>query len=143
MATPSHPDPPDESTYEIVSPAHPSQEDRLNHAKTSVRDIIIPQLIEFGVISCEALYGDEEGAPVIYGLRFRDTANQLVKQRSLPWPFLHALEGCLTAMLPSGAVHENNGYSGVLTVNVGVGTVKINHEERLIGSRETTFELSV
>ncbi len=142
MATPSRPDPPDESTYEIVSPAHPSQEDRLNHAKTSVRDIIIPQLIEFGVISCEALYGDEEGAPVIYGLRFRDAANQLVKQRSLPWPFLHALEGCLTAMLPSGAIQENNGYSGVLTVNVGMGTVKIEHEEQFTVTREINVEFA-
>ncbi len=43
----------------------------------------------------------------------------------------------------SGAIQENNGYSGVLTVNVGLGTVKINHEERLVGTRESTFELSV
>ena len=130
MPKPSRSDQPDESTYEIVSPASPSQEDRLNLART-------------GVVSCEALYADEEGAPVIFGLRFWDASNQLVKQRSLPSPFLPALEGCLTGMLPSGAIQENNGYSGVLTVNAGMGTVKITHEERLIGNRESTFEFSV
>ncbi len=142
MAKPSRPDPPEESNRPAPLPSQLSQDDRLKWAKASLRGVIVPQLIEFSVSSCEALYADEEGAPVIYGMRFRDAANKLVKQRSLPWPFLDAIEGCLTALLPPRALQENNGYRGVFTVDVEKYVVKIKHEEQFQVTRETNIEFA-
>ncbi len=142
MAKPSRPDPPEESNHPAPSPSQLSQDDRLKWAKASLRGVIIPQLIKFAVSSCEALYADEERAPVIYGMRFRDAANKLVKQRSLPWPFLDAIEGCLNALLPPRALQENNGYRGVFTVIVEKCVVKIEHKEQFQVTRETNIEFA-
>jgi len=133
---------PDDDVLRLLAHYHQSEQARLEHAKTHLRDVISPQLRQYGVDNVEAAYSGYGDSGSIDGVHFRDAAGQRVERTVIPADLHTSLDNCLYEFLPAG-FEINDGGQGTLTLDTQTAKVTIKHQENYTESRDSTREFDL
>ena len=130
---------PDDAFIQILAQFHESEQARLDHAKTQLRSVIIPQLREFHIDHIEAAYSGYGDSGAIDGFQYRDSAGQRVDRTTVPSPVVEQLENCLYELLPAG-FEINDGGQGTVLIDTQTGKITLQHQENYTETRDSTRE---
>ena len=133
---------PNEEFLHILAHYHQSEQARLEHAKTRLRDEIIPWLVQHRVANLEAAYSGYGDSGAIDGVQYRDAAGQRVERETIPVALSEDLENVLYEFLPSG-FEINDGGQGTLTIDTRTAKVTIQHQENYTASNDSTREFDL
>ena len=142
MTTPSS-DPPDttdldESLLKIMADFEQAEEQRQEHAKTTISSKLRPALQVHHVARLEAVYSGCGDSGAIDELRFQDDVNQAINQAAIAADLQTSLEEALYAFLPAG-FEINEGGQGVLRLDVNSGQLTLEHQENYTETRNSTL----
>ena len=115
---------------------------RLEQAKKTLRNAVLPTLREAHIANIEAAYSGYGDSGAIDGIQFRDSAGVRVDRGSLPTPLIEQLENLLYQFLPSG-FEINDGGQGTLTLDVQTAKVTLHHQENYTETRDSTREFDL
>jgi hypothetical protein len=118
------------------------EQTRLEAAKTTLKSTIIPRLRQWGVAKVKAEYSGYGDSGCINHIAYLDAHDQpvnmdLVRSASDP-----EIERVLYEFLPSG-FEINDGGQGDVTIDVAVGTVKLEHQENVTETKDSTQEFTL
>ncbi len=133
---------PSDEFQQIMARFQQTEQARAATATSQVRDVLIPQLNQFGVADIEAAYSGYGDSGAIDGIQFRDSAGQRVERTTLPTTLIEELESCLYEFLPAG-FEINDGGQGTLTLDVETAKITLKHQENYTDSRDGTREFTL
>ena len=133
---------PDDAVLQLLARYHESEQARLENAKSRLRDVIGPQLLQRGVANVEAAYSGYGDSGAIDGVQFRDIAGQRVDRTVIPADLHASLDNCLYEFLPAG-FEINDGGQGTLTLDVQTGRITLKHQENYTETRDSTREFTL
>jgi hypothetical protein len=133
---------PDDAVLQLLARYHESEQARLENAKSRLRDVIGPQLLQRGVANVEAGYSGYGDSGAIDGVQFRDVAGQRVDRTVIPADLNASLDNCLYEFLPAG-FEINDGGQGTLTLDVQTGRITLKHQENYTETRDSTREFDL
>jgi hypothetical protein len=133
---------PNEEFLNILAHYYQSEQARLEHAKTRLRNEIIPRLMQHRVANLEAAYSGYGDSGAIDGVQYRDAAGQRVDRETIPAALSEDLENVLYEFLPSG-FEINDGGQGTLTIDTRTAKVTLQHQENYTASNDSTREFDL
>ena len=133
---------PDDEFLRIMAQFHANEQARIESATSQLRDVLVPQLRQYGVANVEAAYSGYGDSGTIDGVQYRDSAGQRVARETIPAAIHESLDNCLYEFLPAG-FEINDGGQGTLTVDVQTSRVTIKHQENYTESRDSTREFTL
>lgn len=132
----------DNELHEILFGYARDAENRLEQARTKLRDEILPALRKHRVTNIEAAYSGYGDSGAIEGLQFRDAVGRRVERTDIPGPLKEQLEEVLYEFLPEG-FEINEGSQGTLTIDLQASRISVQHQENYTATSESSQEFSL
>ncbi|MFM7648603.1 MAG: hypothetical protein ACKO50_11165 [Cyanobium sp.] len=136
--------PPDENENIrlLLAHFHATEQARLEHAKLTLRDELLPVFLQHRVANIEAAYSGYGDSGCIDGTQYRDAAGQRVDRASIPGHMIERLETCLYEFLPCG-FETDSGSQGTLTIDTRTAKITIQHQENYTETRDSSREFTL
>lgn len=115
---------------------------RLETAKTKLKNLIIPRLKQWGVAKVKAEYSGYGDSGCINHIAYLDVHNRPVNMDMVRSASDPQIENVLYEFLPSG-FEINEGGQGDVTIDVAAGTVKLEHQENVTETKDSTQEFTL
>jgi len=128
---------PEDEFLRIMNEFMASEQTRIEAATRQLRDVLMPELRQYGIASVEVAYSGYGDSGAIDGVQYRDSAGQRVAREKIPTAVHEALDKCLYEFLPSG-FEINDGSQGTLTIDLPANVLTLNHGENEMHTRETS-----
>lgn len=132
----------DDYLERLIAEYRQHEEARLETAKAKLKAEIIPRLKKWGVakVKCEySGYGDSGCINHIAYLDAQDKPMNMDLVRAASDP---EIERVLYEFLPSG-FEINDGGQGDVTIDVAAGTVRLEHQENVLETRDSAQEFAL
>lgn len=115
---------------------------RLETAKATLKAEIIPRLKKWGVVRVMAEYSGYGDSGCINHIAYLDAHGQPVSMDFVRAASDPQIERVLYEFLPDG-FEINDGGQGDVTIDVVAGTVKLEHQENVTETRDSTKEFTL
>ncbi len=126
----------------LLAHYYETEQARLEGAKNTLRNELLPVFRQHRVANIEAAYSGYGDSGVIDGIQFRDAAGERVDRASIPSGLIEQLESSLYPFLPAG-FEINDGGQGTLTIDAPTAKVTIQHQENYTETRDSTREFTL
>lgn len=128
---------PEDEFLRIMTDFMASEQTRVETAMRELRDVLFPQLRQYGVAHIHAAYSGYGDAGAIDGVQYRDATGLRVDRETIPTAIHEALDACLYEFLPAGFA-INDGSQGSMMIDLSAGVLTIHHGENEVLIRETS-----
>ena len=115
---------------------------RLETAKTKLKNEIIPRLKQWGIAKVKAEYSGYGDSGCINHISYLDGQEQPVNMDMVRTASDQELERVLYEFLPEG-FEINEGGQGAVTIDVTSGTAKLDHQENVTETRDSSREFTL
>ncbi len=115
---------------------------RLETAKARLKTEIIPRLKQWGVAKVKAEYSGYGDSGCINHIAYLDAHDQPVNMDMVREASDPEIERVLYEFLPDG-FEINEGGQGDVTIDVAAGTVKLEHQENVTETQDSTREYTL
>ena len=140
MPTPD--DPPLPAIDQLIADMMRVAESERRETNSRLRDKILPGFKSLGVANIEVSYSGYGDDGSIDGVQYRDQAGTRVDRQTIPAQLIEDLENCVYELLPAG-FEIGEGAQGMLTIDVQLAKVTLQHQENYTDSRDSTREFSL
>ncbi len=137
MATPD-----DSYMATLLADMHRHEQERIEAAKATLKRTIIPRLKKQGVATVESRYSGYGDSGCIETVEHFDAQNKLMTVPEPRSAKARSLNDVLHDFLPAG-FEVNDGGQGEITIDVGAGTITIEHQENYVQHHDSTQEYAL
>ena len=127
---------------QILAQYEQASKHRVETALATLKKETIPRLKQWGVAKVHAEYSGYGDSGCINCIEYLDAHNKPVNMDMVRAASDPQIEGVLYEFLPDG-FEINEGGQGDVTIDVAAGTVKLEHQENITETRDSTREFTL
>ena len=142
MAVPENQQQPDPFVQQFLEACERQEKARVDAAKATLKETIIPRLAKWGVSRIHAEYSGYGDSGAIDCISYLDAHDQPVNMDLVRAASDPEIERVLYEFLPDGFA-ESEGGQGDITIDAISGTVKIEHQENYTETRDSLREYTL